>query len=192
MRWRGAAGRAAMPDAIESLLRELYRQPHHDAHDERVRVAVAGRAGGRCEYCLLRTGGQFQVDHIIPPKLWTRYETGTLAAVPPQAGRRGPQHLDNFAWSCPFCNQAKVQAVLRRVRGRLAQIFDPRHHRWADHLAFVEGYVYLLGISDIGVATIDALDLNDRRRMNHVGPRHIAIVNDDYPPDWAKPLLIPT
>lgn len=106
--------------------------------------------------------------------------------------RRGPQHLDNFAWSCAFCNQAKLQTVSTRVGRRVTQLFDPRYHQWADHFAFVEQYIYLIGISDIGIATIDVLDINDRRKMNHVAPRHIAILNGDYPPAWAYNLLIPT
>jgi len=100
--------------------------------------------------------------------------------------------VDNFAWSCPFCNQAKLQTVSVRVGGRLTSLFDPRYHQWADHFAFVEQYIYLIGITDIGRATIEVLDINDRRQMNHVAPRHIAILNGDYPPDWAQDLLIPT
>lgn len=180
-----------MADVTEMLLRDLSRYATHDAHDSRVRVGVAGRADGRCEYCLMPTGGQFQVDHIIPPQQWARFAAGLIHGIPPIADRRGPQHLDNFAWCCPFCNQAKSHRITSS-RGRGAtRLFDPRYDDWREHFAFVFRYVYILGITEIGEATMKALDFNDRRKMNHVGPRHVAIMNDDYPPEWARDLLIP-
>src|SRR4051812_35936619 len=119
-----------MGDATEALLRDLERQTRHDPHDPRVRAAVTGRASGRCEYCLLKTGGQFQVDHIIPASFWKRYIAGMLAGVPPRVGRRGPDHLDNFAWSCPFCNNDKRQQVKYPQRGSGTRLFDPRYDSW--------------------------------------------------------------
>ena len=41
-------------------------------------------------------------------------------------------------------------------------LFHPRRDRWSEHFAF-EG-VYILGISGIGRATVQALAMNDARR----------------------------
>ncbi len=91
---------------VRALLRELAGRGHHDPHDETVRLAVRLRARDCCEYCLLTTIGQFHVDHIVPSSLWRAYAVGNLSPLRPHAGRRGPDHLDNYAWSCPFCNAA--------------------------------------------------------------------------------------
>lgn len=72
-----------------------------------VRLAVRLRAGDSCEYCFLPTVGRFQIDHIIPPVHWAEYSAGRIRLVAPVPVRRGPHHLDNYAWSCPFCNAAK-------------------------------------------------------------------------------------
>jgi len=177
-------------DPTRALLRDLERQSRHDPHDDRVRVGVAGRANGHCEYCLLKTGGQFQIDHIIPPALWKRYVAGTLAAVPLIAGRGGPDHLDNFAWSCPFCNNQKRQQVRYPSRGRGTRLFDPRNDIWMEHFAFVHDYLFIIGLTPIGEATVQALMLNDSRLQNRLALRHSAIMSGEYPPDWARNLSI--
>lgn len=163
-----------MSDPLALLLGELAALPRHDSHDARVRLAVAGRARGVCEYCLLPTGGQFQIDHIIPP------------------ARGGRDHLDNFAWCCPFCNRAKGQHVTFRVGRRASRLFDPRRDRWEEHFVFAHHHLFIVGVTAIGEATERALGFNDNRLDGPLGARHDAVMVDRYPPPWARHWLIET
>lgn len=181
-----------MSDPLALLLGELAALPRHDPHDARVRLAVAGRARGVCEYCLLPTGGQFQIDHIIPPARWDTYVTGQLRGVAPLPARGGPDHLDNFAWCCPFCNRAKGQHVAFRVGRRTSRLFDPRRDRWEEHFCLAHHYLFIVGVTAIGKATERALGFNDNRLDGLLGARHDAVMVERYPPPWARRWLIET
>ena len=69
------------------------------------------------------------------------------------------------------------------------RLFDPRHDRWTDHFGFIHQYLFIVGISAIGNATIEALRMNDARLDGPLGSRHDAIVQGQYPPSWARPSL---
>jgi hypothetical protein len=45
----------------------------------------------------------------------------------------------------------------------LAPLFHPRRDRWSDHFTF-EG-VHVIGISAVGRATVQVLNMNDARRL---------------------------
>jgi len=59
---------------------------------------------------LLPTTNTFHVEHIISANLWGEYVQGRLLGVPAQLGRNGPDNIDNYAWSCPYCNERKGDA----------------------------------------------------------------------------------
>jgi 5-methylcytosine-specific restriction endonuclease McrA len=111
----------------------------------RLRRLVIDRAGNRCEYCHLSQQGQeatFHVDHVRPVV----------------AG--GPTESANLALACVSCSLRKGARTvahdhLTRVE---TPLFNPREHLWADHFAWND--VKLMGLTSIGRATIDALQLN--------------------------------
>jgi hypothetical protein len=109
-----------------------------------------------------------------------------LGVVRPLPGRRGPEHLDNFAWCCPFCNVAKGQQVAHRVGRRPFRLFDPRRDRWSEHFTYVHNYLFIVGLPVIGRATEQALRFNDPRLNGPLGARHDAILIGRYPPTWAR------
>jgi hypothetical protein len=115
------------------LLEEVGDQRQHDPHEPLIRQMVRLRGRDACEYCLQPTTGRFQVDHIVPAAHWPNYVTGRIAALAPLPGRRGPDHLDNIAWCCPFCNLGKRQRVTYRVGTHTLRLFDPRRDRWIEH-----------------------------------------------------------
>ncbi|HEY7067076.1 MAG TPA: HNH endonuclease [Chloroflexota bacterium] len=172
--------------ALRVLLRELAQHPSNEVHDPMVRLAVRLRARDACEYCLWPTIGQFHIDHIIPPALWHDYVANQLTAVRPITQRRGPEHLDNFAWCCAFCNIAKARQVAHRAGGRTYRLFDPRRDRWPQHFVFAHNYLLIVGLPGIGQATERALGFNDARLGGPLGPRHDAILLGIYPPAWAR------
>lgn len=144
------------------------------------------RAGDVCEYCLLPTVGQFQLEHIVPPARWSDYLSSRLPGVTPQPGRRGPQHLDNFAWACPFCNQGKNERVSHQLGRVVQRFFDPRYDRWGDHFTFFHNHLFVVGVTDVGRATVEGLGFNDARLEGPLGSRHDAILSGQYPPAWMR------
>jgi len=170
---------------LRDLLARVAARDRNDPHDAVVRQIVRLRARDACEYCLHPTAGQFEIDHVIPGGLWTGYVAGRLtAALRPVAGRRGPDHLDNVAWSCPFCNVGKRQRVTHRIGGEAARLFDPRHDTWAEHFRFMNNYLFIVGITPIGVATQRILSLNAGDIGGPLGMRHDSVVAGRYPPPW--------
>jgi hypothetical protein len=170
----------------EAVLQQLAGRTRHGTRDPLVRLAARLRARDVCEYCLLPTLGRFQIDHVIPPSRWPDYVAGRIGGLAPALGRGGPHHLDNYAWACPFCNAAKSRQVAYRLGRRSHRLFDPRRDRWTDHFGFVHHHLLIVGLSVIGAATIEALRMNDSRLDGALGPRHLAILQGWYPPDWAR------
>jgi len=168
------------------MLRELESQERNDPHDERIRLAVRLRARDACEYCLMPTTGQFHIDHIIPSTHWEDYMGGRLPELPPDMPRRGTDHLDNFAWACPFCNVAKGQQTVRRLGRDSHRLFDPRHDHWEEHFVFLHNYLFIVGVSPVGEATEQALQFNSGRINGPLGARHDAVLVRRYPPTWAR------
>jgi hypothetical protein len=177
------------PPTLTELLRNLAGQARHDIRSTAVCLAVRLRARDACEYCLLPTAGQFQIDHIIPPLLWAEYVAGRLRSVRPARARRGPDHLDNFAWCCPFCNAAKSRPITHRAGRRFYRLFDPRRDRWSNHFVFAHNYLFIVGLPGIGQATEQALGFNDPRLGGPLGTRHDAVLVGRYPPPWARPWI---
>ncbi len=166
-----------------AIARQVAEHDRNDPHDDLVRQAAQLQARDLCEYCLHPTYGQFHIDHIIPAALWHDYTAGRLSGVAePPSRRRGPDHLDNFAWACPFCNVAKSQHVAHRVGRQTIRLFDPRHDRWPDHFTFMNNYLFVVGVTAIGVATQQALRFNEDGIGGPLGTRHNTIVAGLYPP----------
>jgi hypothetical protein len=138
----------------------------------------------------LPTTGQFHIGHVIPPARWDEYRAGRLSAVRPVPGRRGPDHLENFAWCCPFCNSAKGQQIAHRVGRRTYRLFNPRRDCWPEHFAFVHNYLFIVSLLGIGQATEQVLGFNGPSLGGALGTRHDAILVGHYPPPWARSWLV--
>lgn len=178
-----------MQRRLAERVADLRRRAVHDPHNMDVREVVRLRANDACEYCLLPTVGKFEVEHIIPAGLWTDYVGERLPGVQPRQ-RRGPHHIDNYAWSCPWCNRAKGERVAHGAGRRAIRFFDPRYDRWPRHFVFppASGYIVIAGLTSIGRVTAgpDGLDFNAGGLEGPVVPRHGAILIGIYPPMWAR------
>lgn len=179
---------APLPAGFEQRVAILLQRHIHGQRNEDVRAVVRLRAGDACEYCLMPTNSRFHVDHIIPPSLWPAYTENRLPGVPLRTGRQGPNHIDNYAWACPFCNEAKGEKVTGVVGDTRTRFFDPRHDHWPDHFVFLAGnnYLYVVGASLEGRATETGLNFNVGGTEGPLGPRHVAIGERRYPPRWAR------
>jgi hypothetical protein len=111
---------------------------------------VARRAADRCEYCQMHQslqGASFHLEHIVP------------------TSRGGATELKNLAWACPGCNLRKSDriSVTDLESGTEVALFHPRRDAWQEHFAWDDYQV--VGLTDIGRATVSALDLNHPRRI---------------------------
>jgi hypothetical protein len=110
-------------------------------------VAVSNRDSSRCRYCGILQAGQvavFHIDHIVP------------------RSKGGATILDNLALQCPHCSLRKSNKMDGRdpESGLVARLFHPLHDRWEDHFSLMRDGT-IAGQSDIGRATIEALQMND-------------------------------
>ncbi len=106
---------------------------------------VIQRANNRCEYCGISQIGQvatFHIDHVIPVV----------------AG--GETTAENLALACVSCSLRKGarQKIEDAETGEVVYIFNPRQQRWNAHFAW--NGVEMIGLTAIGRATVQALDLN--------------------------------
>jgi hypothetical protein len=114
---------------------------------------VRQRASELCEYCHASEKWQyvlFTVDHVIP------------------LSQNGKDTIDNLALACFHCNRrksAKTTAVDPESSLEVA-LFNPRESLWSKHFIWSADGLKVIGITQVGKATIAALDLNRERIIN--------------------------
>lgn len=92
---------------------------------------------------------RFTVDHIIPVKIG-----GTNAE-------------GNLALACFHCNRRKGLQVTARDpdSGEEVTLFHPRRHTWKGHFIWSNDRLNIMGLTPIGRATVEALELNRDRAI---------------------------
>jgi hypothetical protein len=118
--------------------------------DARVRQQVRERAHRRCEYCGLGEADVYiphHIDHIRPKQ------------------HGGDDALVNLALACQGCNLKKGAnlAGIDPESGEMVALFNPREQTWAEHFIF-QGAL-LVGLTPVGRATVQVLDMNSRERV---------------------------
>jgi HNH endonuclease len=129
-----------------------------------VRQLIAERAYYLCEYCMCRSDcacESFESEHIMPFVLG------------------GSNEPDNLAFTCRGCNSHKSDRItaLDPLTEQSVLLFHPRNHHWYDHFAWDEEYLFIIGTTPIGRASVDALHLNRKgvvnlRRLMKLGGIH--------------------
>jgi len=126
--------------------------------------AVRSRAHGLCEYCRAPQEcypERFQIDHVIARQ------------------HRGASSLDNLALCCLECNKRKGPNIagIDPASGEIAPLFNPRRDQWKAHFRW--SGAKLVGLTAIGRATIEVLDIN---RPPRVVVREALIEEAVFPP----------
>jgi CRISPR/Cas system Type II protein with McrA/HNH and RuvC-like nuclease domain len=134
--------------------------------DENTRQEVRKRAKYLCEYCHAIEKWQyvqFTIDHVIP------------------LDQGGANSLNNLALACFHCNRRKSNkiTVIDSQSKREVALFNPRLHNWKDHFIWSTDKLYIIGLTTIGSATIQLLDLNRSRIINI---RAADLIIDRHPP----------
>lgn len=119
-----------------------------------LRRRVFARAGGRCEYCLIRqddVASRHQPDHVIAEK------------------HGGATDFENLALSCSLCNRRKGSDVAAPdpADGLVSPLFNPRTQHWADHFRLTD--LRIEGLTPEGRATARLLQLNSPERLAERG-----------------------
>ncbi|MCD4841229.1 MAG: HNH endonuclease [Methanosarcinales archaeon] len=114
-----------------------------------------------CEYCHTSEKWQyvpFTVDHIIP------------------VTRGGTNTQENLALACFHCNRRKGRRVtgMDPDSGKEVSLFHPRQHLWREHFIWSTDRFYLMGLTPIGRATVEALELN-RERVIRIRAADLAV-----------------
>jgi hypothetical protein len=140
------------------------------------RRLVRERAQLRCEYCHADERWQFirfTIDHVLPQS----------------AG--GSDDPDNLALACRNCNERRGNRVEGRdpQTGHGVAIFHPRLEAWATHFAWASAGIRIVGLTSIGRATVELLDLNDDRHNGVVLRTRQRDVSDGYHPPPEDPGL---
>ena len=178
---------APYPHALRGRIAALKRLARHDPADPVVRDIVRLRAADACEYCLMPTNGKFEIEHIIPRQRWNEYLNGRYPGLrrAERLAASTPDHLNNFAWSCFFCNNAKGGRPRQRTAVRL---FDPRFDHWPAHFGFAptKGYGVIVGLTRIGAATARAMQFHAGGPEGALAERYTAILRGLYPPPWLR------
>jgi hypothetical protein len=115
---------------------------------ETLRSSVRDRAGDCCEYCRAQgkfSHDSFSIEHIIP------VSKGGAVEDP-----------ENLAWSCLGCNNFKYTATSAYdlVTARIAPLFNPRTDDWNSHFRWSADFCSIIGLTPVGRATVERLQLN--------------------------------
>jgi len=124
------------------------------------------RFADSCAYCLTAealTATTFEFDHILPRSLG------------------GKTVLENLCLACPSCNRYKAnyQNVVDPVTNQTINLFHPQIQVWTEHFAWNEDASEIIGLTDIGRATIVRLKMN---RVPLVRVRKLWIKLGEHPP----------
>ena len=131
-----------------------------------VRRRIAARAGHRCEYCCCPeqfSTSSFCIEHIIP------------------SSRGGGSQPVNLAFACAGCNAHKSDrlTVIDPLTRDEVRLFHPRQDHWQVHFEWSGDFLEISGLTKIGRATVEALQLN---RRNVRSLRRLLLEAGEHPP----------
>lgn len=112
-----------------------------------LRQKITKLAKNRCGYCQTQAeviGQPMQIDHLIPEA----------------AG--GETVEENLWMACVSCNQRKgIRTEFADPQtGKMVPLYNPALQEWNQHFKWSEDATEMIGLTQVGRATIEALQLN--------------------------------
>ena len=132
-----------------------------------IQNGVRIRANYLCEYCHAAEKWQyvrFTIDHVIP------------------LTKGGTDTLDNLALACFHCNRRKSDklTILDPVTEKEVPLFNPRRNVWSEHFIWSTDKLFIIGLTPVGRATVEALQFNRERVINI---RAADVAAERHPPE---------
>jgi hypothetical protein len=89
--------------------------------------------------------------------------------------------LTNLAWACPWCNTHKHTKTYAPdpQTGKQVLLFNPRLQKWEQHFRWSDDFLSIVGHTQTGRATVDALNMN---RFEHINLRKLLQMAGKHPP----------
>jgi len=89
--------------------------------------------------------GKLEIEHIIP------------------RAQGGSDDKSNLWLSCSLCNRYKgaQTAGIDPVSGAVVALFNPRTQNWSEHFQWGADGTHVIGLTQVGRVTVDALKLNN-------------------------------
>jgi HNH endonuclease len=131
-----------------------------------LRKQVRLKFADRCAYCQTTehlTPVTFEIEHIVP------------------LSHGGETVLENLCLACPTCNRLKSDRTLAAVAssGQQSRLFHPHRDHWAEHFCWSDDATELIGLTEIGNATLSLLQIN---RPQYVRIRRMWVAMNEHPP----------
>jgi hypothetical protein len=105
----------------------------------------------------------FEVEHIVPRSLG------------------GKTAFNNLCLACPSCNRHKSNRITGVTEGDLAApLFHSQQQKWLDHFDWSINATDIVGLTEVGIATINQLQMN-RRQLVEV--RALWVTLGKHPPN---------
>jgi HNH endonuclease len=119
-----------------------------------------------CAYCRTAeslTVTTFEFEHIVP------------------LAKGGETTFKNLCLACPSCNRYKAvrQTATDPITQTEVLLFHPQRQAWANHFAWNEGAIEIIGLTPTGRATIAALKMN---RPQVLRVRKMWVKMGEHPP----------
>ncbi len=113
----------------------------------KIKRLVFERAKHCCEYCMCPaafSNDTLSVDHILAK------------------AKGGLNLLINLALACQACNGHKFTKLkaIDPLTGAFVDLFNPRTQAWTEHFSWSGDYLFIIGSTTTGRATVEALKLN--------------------------------
>ncbi len=126
--------------------------PHRYKIPLKIQSFIRERANYLCEYCHTSEKWQyvrFTIDHITPISMG------------------GLDDLENLCLACFHCNRKKGAVVsgVDTDSGEKAGLFNPRRNEWNGHFIWSPDKLLIIGLTAIGRATVDVLEMNRERAI---------------------------
>ena len=131
---------------------------------------VRERARNRCEYCQTPADyapEPFEMEHITPRAIG------------------GATDADNLALACGGCNGYKGARTTGTdaETGEIVALFHPHRDLWSEHFAWSNDSQLTIGLTAIGRATIQVLQINRPNLRNLRNLRWLLSTQNLHPPD---------
>jgi HNH endonuclease len=140
--------------------------------NDAIKKLVRQRAKFLCEYCHSSeeaSAALFSIDHIMPQSLG------------------GSDNPDNLALACQRCNGYRYNFTtgIDPDTAQMLPLFNPRQQKWYKHFIWSADGLKIIGITSVGRATCNRLDLNDERHNEGsiVKARRMWLKGGWHPPD---------